>query len=776
MITTTNSKPIANAGLDQVVEVNSKVLVNGSASSDADGNALTYTWELVSKPETSAAILETSNSLQTVFSADKAGDYVLRLIVRDAYLESEPDTVVIHANPVNIAPIANAGADNNVAVGNIVTLDASASSDANGDNLNYQWNLISKPEGSQALLDSDNQVTSKFTLDKPGQYIAQLIVNDGQLNSEPDQVIITTLNTRPVAIIKVVESLIQGQSITLDGSDSYDKDGDSLTYEWSILTKPENSQLPLNNTNQDKLTLVPDKVGVYIAQLIVKDAELNSEPVTAMFTVYAYEPLTITILEPTDHSYTNQPALTIKGQLKYKANLSVQNDKLDVNSSDYTFSYHVTLQEGLNEWVFSAIDPLNQIITKQLTVYLDTIKPNVPDKTKITVNRSTRNSMVFFEGQENAVEPNTVVLITNIRTGEVLKPNADNVGHFSASFMGNADDTFNIAVQDRAENISESIVVNIGNNFTPLRPVGEGVLSLYAGGGNLTADGEKATNLKIDGGYGYVAEDSQGQIYFVDASNHTIRKVLKDGTVKTVVGNGASGPMGLNDGQPANTVPINYIMNIVIGPDDLLYFIENPDYWGSTGGMIRYVDKDGLLQTKMYIPWAQIMSLDFSPSGEIYFASQHNNAVYKIDLNNQISEVLGGLFWPGNINVKDDGSLYISDTYHSTLIILDPSGNRTDLSVFAPRGVTFDEDDNVYIASGQNSSNSSGIYFYNKTMSQPTNLSVIRTPSDYGLDPADQAKLADVHFYDILSIRYSKIHKALFIPCGDRIFAVWQNQ
>jgi hypothetical protein len=384
--------------------------------------------------------------------------------------------------------------------------------------------------------------------------------------------------------------------------------------------------------------------------------------------------------------------------------------------------------------------------------------------------------MVFFEGQENAVEPNTVVLITNIRTGEVLKPNADNVGHFSASFMGNADDTFNIAVQDRAENISESIVVNIGNNFTPLRPVGEGVLSLYAGGGNLTADGEKATNLKIDGGYGYVAEDSQGQIYFVDASNHTIRKVLKDGTVKTVVGNGASGPMGLNDGQPANTVPINYIMNIVIGPDDLLYFIENPDYWGSTGGMIRYVDKDGLLQTKMYIPWAQIMSLDFSPSGEIYFASQHNNAVYKIDLNNQISEVLGGLFWPGNINVKDDGSLYISDTYHSTLIILDPSGNRTDLSVFAPRGVTFDEDDNVYIASGQNSSNSSGIYFYNKTMSQPTNLSVIRTPSDYGLDPADQAKLADVHFYDILSIRYSKIHKALFIPCGDRIFAVWQNQ
>lgn len=34
-------------------------------------------------------------------------------------------------------------------------------------------------------------------------------------------------------------------------------------------------------------------------------------------------------------------------------------------------------------------------------------------------------------------------------------------------------------------------------------------------------------------------------------------------------------------------------MNIVIEKlDDILYFIENPDYWGSTGGMIHYVDKD----------------------------------------------------------------------------------------------------------------------------------------------------------------------------------------
>lgn len=776
IITTTNSKPIANAGLDQIVDVNSTVLVNGSASSDADGNALTYAWELVSKPEGSSSVLETPNSLQTAFKVDKAGEYVLRLIVRDAYLESEPDIVVIQANKVNIAPIANAGADNKVSVGNTVTLDGSASSDANGDNLNYQWSLISKPDGSQAVLNQLNQVNSNFKLDKAGQYIAQLIVNDGQLNSEPDQVVITTLNTRPVASIKTPANVVQGQSITLDGSESYDKDGDNLTYEWSLLTKPEGSQIQLASANQDKLMLAPDKLGIYHAQLIVKDAELASEPATAMFTVYAYEPLTITILEPTDHSYTNQSALTIKGQLKYKANLTIQNKILAVDTNDYTFSYPVTLKEGLNEWLFSAIDPLNQTVTKSLTVYLDTISPALADKDKITVSRSTRNSVVFFDGKETSVEPNTVILITNTRTGEVLKTGADSVGHFSASFVGNADDTFSIVVQDVAGNVSESLIVGIGNNYTPLRPIGEGVLSLYIGGGTAIADGEDAKNITIRGTYGYFTEDAEGDLYFIDGKNYQIRKRLKDGTIKTVVGNGAVGTIGLNDGKVATDVPVSYLMNLTFGSDGLLYFIENNNYWGDIGGCIRYVDTQGLLQTKMCISWAQIMSLDFSKTGEIYFASAYSNAVYKIDLNNNISQVLSGLYWPGNINVKDDGSLYISDTYNSKLIILEPNGKRTDLSVFAPEAVTFDTEGNAYIASGRQNGNASGIYFYNKTMEQPINLSVIRTNEDFGLDPTDQAKIADVHFNDILSIRYSKIHKALFIGYGDRIYAVWQDK
>ncbi|MDK2666721.1 hypothetical protein QO228_22835, partial [Vibrio vulnificus] len=66
-----------------------------------------------------------------------------------------------------------------------MALSAQASFDANGDSLSYRWAPISKPAASAASLSSTNQASSQFTLDIAGSYVAQLIVNDGKLDSSP---------------------------------------------------------------------------------------------------------------------------------------------------------------------------------------------------------------------------------------------------------------------------------------------------------------------------------------------------------------------------------------------------------------------------------------------------------------------------------------------------------------------------------------------------------------------------------------------------------------
>ena len=220
-----NSAPVANAGRDQSVKTNTLVTLDGNKSSDTNNTTLTYAWSFQAVPTDAAPpILNGASTANPTFTPLVNGDYVLLLTVSDGSLSSMADSVRVTATTGNSAPMANAGITRHVAVGSQLTLNGANSTDADtNDILNYQWQLVSRPTGSNVTGASNSNVASpNFTTDLPGVFVFGLMVNDGRLASNMDTV---SINVYPpisdqLAAVASAITLTPSQTLPINSGSS----------------------------------------------------------------------------------------------------------------------------------------------------------------------------------------------------------------------------------------------------------------------------------------------------------------------------------------------------------------------------------------------------------------------------------------------------------------------------------------------------------------------------------------------------------------------------
>jgi hypothetical protein len=176
--------PVAEAGNDQEAIEGDLISLDGSESYDNDGDSLTYQWTQISGPTVSLS----GSTAQPEFYAPSVGTFTFTLVVNDGELNSTADTVNVIVHPLNHRPIAQAGNDLNVQIGDKILLDGRASYDTDGNQLTYSWIQVSGPVVS---LTNANSPTPYFMAFVEGIYQFDLTVFNGTLWSLTDSVVIT---------------------------------------------------------------------------------------------------------------------------------------------------------------------------------------------------------------------------------------------------------------------------------------------------------------------------------------------------------------------------------------------------------------------------------------------------------------------------------------------------------------------------------------------------------------------------------------------------------
>lgn len=141
--------------------------------------------------------------LDTTVQAGTA--YCYRVRAFNAAGISDPSNEACVTTPAeNRPPIADAGPDQTVFVGDLVQLDGSRSSDPDGDPLSFRWTMLERPEGSTAEIQEPTSPIATLVPDLPGVYLIELKVEDGRGGVATDTVTITA-EERPVGELVAVK-------------------------------------------------------------------------------------------------------------------------------------------------------------------------------------------------------------------------------------------------------------------------------------------------------------------------------------------------------------------------------------------------------------------------------------------------------------------------------------------------------------------------------------------------------------------------------------------
>ena len=437
--------PVANAGLDQIIDQHENVTFNGSMSLDNIGiNNWTWTFDYNNTP------ISLFGSI-SVFTFHEAGEYNVTLNITDG-VSWAIDNMIVTVRDIT-SPIANAGLDIIIDQYETATFNGTGSYD-NVEISSWTWRFEYNSE--EIKLNSSNP---KFTFNLAGEFNVSLNVTDRAGNWALDFVTVQVRDIEnPKADAGPNQNVDQHEIVKFNGTGSTDNTG-VLNWTWSF--EYDNKSVILYGATP---SFTFHTVGNYNVTLKVFDRNDN----------WGEDNITIEINDITPPIADAGSNITINQHQKVMFNGKKSIDNVGLINWTWTFEYNegfVNLYGPTPSFIFDAVGDFT--VTLNVTDYAgnwanDYVTVFVIDITKPIPNAGInltilQNETITFNGTGSSDNVGIVNWTWTIKLEGVIAYLYGPTPSWTFTLIGNY--TIILVVKDAAENLAEDkIWVNVTFN------------------------------------------------------------------------------------------------------------------------------------------------------------------------------------------------------------------------------------------------------------------------------------------------------------------------
>jgi PKD repeat protein len=240
-ISQSNKPPVANAGPDLVLSQaqlggeSVEVILNGTASSDPDGDPLSYSWKQIEGGPINLMGSSTANPFFSATSALSGQILGFQLVVSDGKLQSNPDIMLVTiedlSSATNTPPTAQASATPMQGTAPLSVSFTGGGTDPDGSVTGYRWTF---GDGSSSSMQNPSH-----TFSSPGDYTVTFTVTDnkGATAADRKQIVVsapTAPNSPPTASFTITPAAGTAPQMVEFTATAGDSDGTIVSYDWDF--------------------------------------------------------------------------------------------------------------------------------------------------------------------------------------------------------------------------------------------------------------------------------------------------------------------------------------------------------------------------------------------------------------------------------------------------------------------------------------------------------------------------------------------------------------